>query len=139
MFFCQKEQISKIKLQLREYHLAVDAQSNDLAAKENMISSLRERLEASERELDQFRSKCSSLGSSNDTTDRQRQELQLKLACSERQVKDLQDSMARDQRKIESLQKELYSYQQKQFKMDAAGESTRERKVELEDELATIR
>ncbi|KAJ7361820.1 hypothetical protein OS493_014461 [Desmophyllum pertusum] len=135
----EREEFSKIKIQFREQYLLIENHTREIAAKDNLVRQLRERLEASEVELDTFRSMRTAVQVSQTEVGRERENLQEKVLASERRFAELQATYEDCRQKNERLHREVQEYKQRHSRADAVDDSLEQKKLELENDLLIAR
>lgn len=125
-----KDELAKIKIQLREQHMMNGNHTRELAAKDNLIKQIRERLEASLTELDKFKSMQTAVQVSQTEIGRERNNLQEKLLATEQKFTELQGSYEDCKFKNEKLQRELQENKQKNSLADVVQETTEQKRLE---------
>ena len=135
----ERDELSKLKIQFREQNLMNKNHTRELAAKDILIRQIRDRLEASEIELDKFKSTRTAVQVSQADVGRERESLQEKLFASERRFAELQASYEDCRLKNERLQRDLQDYKQKHSMIDAVEQSLEQKGFYLENDLMVAR
>ena len=134
-----KDELSKIKIKLREQYMVNENHAKEIGAKDNLIKQIRERLEASEIELDKFKSMQTTVQVSQAEIGREKENLQETLLVAERRFAELQATYEDCRFKNERLQRELQEYKQKHSRVDVVQESTEQKRFDLENDLLVAR
>lgn len=130
-----RDELSKVKIQLREQCLINENHARELDAKDNLIKQIRGRLENSEYELDKFKSMRTAVQVSQVEVGRERENLQEKLLASEQRFTELQVRYDEYRLKNEKLQRELQEYRHKHTRVDIVEQSLEQKRVDLENDL----
>ena len=135
-----KDELSKLKIQLREQSVINGNHTRALAAKDDLIKQVRERLEASEIELDRIKSQTSTIQVKQAESDQEKDNLREKIFAADRRFAELQADYDECRLKNDKLQNELLrEYHQKQLTAEVAEEYKEKRCSDLENDLLVAR
>ena len=132
----EREALSQIKIQVREQSLQTERHQQELGAKDVLIAQLRERLVRAEADMEGLGRENAALQATKVEFERQRDDVNKKLAASAKRLSDLQRLYEDCQEKKTELQGEVQATQREVSLLQSAKEADSDKRGDLENELS---